>query len=217
MYIGRIVSVALTADGRLCASYRVSSRSFPNRTSVVKPEVVSIVPKAGHEADVHKNPYIAYNCVRLVCNRQVAVVTNGSHTDPVAEKMAQGMCARDALALSMLALDYEKDSYNTPRISSVVDKRDGGSGWLAIVRHDGLEVRQMPLAPGRFFYVATYEENTPCDAQGGVYDATNAAEACAFIMCKAVFAERTNPVTAVAAMATADGFELAAQDAPGPK
>ena len=213
MYIGRIVSVALTPDGRLCAAYRVSSRSFPNRTAVVKENVVSIVPKAGHEQDVHKNPYIAYNCVRLVCDGQVAVVTNGSQTDPIAEKITLGMSARDAMALSTLALDYEKDDYNTPRVSAVVDKRGDGTGWLGVVRHDELCVRQMPLAPGRFFYVATYEENAPQNTQSGDYDAATAAEACQFILGKGVFAERTNPVTAVAAMATPDGFELAAADA----
>jgi len=212
MYIGRIVSVAQAADGRLCGAYRVSSRSFPNRTTAVKETTVSIVPKPGFETDVQKNPYIAYNCVRLVCGGQVAVVTNGSHTDPIAEKIDLGMAPRDALVLSTLALDYEKDDYNTPRVSAVVDTRDG-AGWLGIVRHDGLEVRQMPLAPGKFFYVATYEENTPSDAFSGEYDATSADEACDFILGKGVFAERENPVTAVAAMATSDGFELAAKDA----
>lgn len=212
MYIGRIVSVSMTRDGRLCASYRVSSRSFPNRTAVVMKDKVSIVPKPGHEADVHKNPYIAYNCVRLVCGGAVAVVTNGSHTDPVAEKVAAGMTVRDALVLATLALDYEKDDYNTPRISAVADRRDG-SGWLGIVRHDGLEVKRMPLAAGKFFYVATYEENTLAESQGGAYDAADAADACAFILHKDVFAARTNPVTAVAAVAADGGFELATRDA----
>jgi IMP cyclohydrolase len=213
MYIGRIVSVALTADGRLCATYRVSSRSFPNRTAVVKQDKVSIIPKPGFETDVQKNPYIAYNCVRLVCGGQVAVVTNGSQTDSIAEKIDAGMSPRDALVLSSLILDYEKDDYNTPRISGVIDKRNSGSGWLAIVRHDGLEVRKMPLAPGKFFYIATYEENRVADAQSGAYDAANADEACEFILRKGLFAQRENPVTAVAAMATPAGFELSAKDA----
>jgi len=162
---------------------------------------------------VQKNPYIAYNCVRLVCGGQVAVVTNGSHTDPIAEKIAQGTPARDALVLSMLALDYEKDDYNTPRIGAVVDKRGDDTGWLSVVRPDGLEVRRMPLVPGRFFYVATYEENTLSEGQSGDYDATTVMEACRFILGRGVFAERTNAITAVAAMATADGFELATEDA----
>src|SRR5690606_1219105 len=99
MYIGRIVSVVQTPEGHLGAVYRVSSRSFPNRTAVVGETKVSIVPKAGHEGDIHKNPYIAYNCVQVVCGGMVAVVTNGSQTDPIAEKIAQGMPVRDALAL----------------------------------------------------------------------------------------------------------------------
>lgn len=213
MYIGRIVSVAQTPDGRLSAFYRVSSRSFPNRTAVLTQTKVSIVPKPGFEADVHKNPYIAYNCVRVVRDGAVAVVTNGSQTDPIAEKMAMGMPARDALVLSSLALDYEKDSYNTPRVSAVVDAAEG-AGWLGIVRHDGLEVRRMPLKPGTFFYVATYEENHVSDAFTGEFDASSAEAACDFILGQGVFAQRTNPVTAVAAMASGMGFELFAKDAP---
>ncbi|MCX5758788.1 MAG: IMP cyclohydrolase [Candidatus Hydrogenedentes bacterium] len=213
MYIGRIVSVALTADGRLCASYRVSSRSFPNRTAVVKPDKVSIIPKPGFETDVQKNPYIAYNCARIVCGGKVAVVTNGSQTDSIAEKIAMGMAPRDALALSSLILDYEKDDFSTPRVSAVADVRDG-SGWLAIVRHDSLEVRKMPLGAGKFFYVATYEENRVSDRFGGDYDATSAYSACDFILGKGVFAQRDRPVTAVAAMASSTGFQLAAKDAP---
>lgn len=212
MYIGRIVSVSMTEDERLCASYRVSSRSFPNRTAVLKEDKVSIIPKPGFEADVQKNPYIAYNCVRLICDGQVAVVTNGSQTDPIAEKMAMGMSARDALILSSMALDYEKDDYNTPRVSAVVDKRDA-SAWLAIVRHDGLEVKQMPLTPGKLFYVATYEENSVTEAYGDTHNAKNAREACDFILGQGVFAEREKPVTAVAAMATDAGFEMIAVDA----
>lgn len=212
MYIGRIVAVAATQDNRLCAAYRVSSRSFPNRTASLKEHAVSIVPKEGFETDVFKNPYIAYNCVRLVCDGQVAVVTNGSQTDPIAEKMAMGLPARDALALSLLALDYEKDHLNTPRICAVVDKRDA-SGWLAIVRHDGLDVRQMPLEPGRFFYVATYEENIPRIDQGGAFDPATVGQVCQFMLNGGVFADRENPVTSVAALATGDGFELAVQDA----
>lgn len=212
MYIGRIVSVGKTKDGRLCAAYRVSSRSFPNRMAVVSGEKVSIVPKPGHETDVQRNPYIAYNCVRLVAGGEVAVVTNGSQTDPIAEKMAAGVPARDALATASLLLDYEKDQYNTPRVSAVADRREG-TGWLAIVRHDGIEVRQMPLEPGKFFYVATYEENRLSDSQSGEFTPSSAEEACDFMLCGGVFAERENPVTSVAAMAGDGGFVLAAKDA----
>lgn len=213
MYVGRIVSVGRTVDGRLCAAYRVSSRSFPNRTAVLGDRKVSIVPKAGHEGDVLKNPYIAYNCVRIVRNGDVAVATNGSQTDVIAEKIDEGMPIREALVLASLMLDYEKDAYNTPRISAVVDKHIG-AGWLGIVRHDGLEVQRIPLEFGRIWYVATYEENTVNGNQCDDFPATLAEEACDYILGQGVFAQRKNPVTGVAAMAADYGFDLFAKDMP---
>ena len=211
MYIGRIVCIAMTNDSRLCAMYRVSSRSFPNRTATMKPDTVSIVPKAGFETDVQRNPYIAYNCIRIIQNGMVCVASNGSHTDPIAEKIALGMPVRDAMVGSLLALDYEKDQYNTPRIGAVVDKRDG-SGWLGIVRDDGIAVRRMLLAPGRFWHVATYEEVHPSDHHAGEFPASNAETACDFILSGGIFAERENPISAVAAVASDDGFEMAVKD-----
>lgn len=213
LYIGRIVAVAKTPAGALTALYRVSSRSFPNRTAVVSEDRVSIVPKAGHETDIQRNPYIAYNCARIVADRKVAVLTNGSQTDPIAEKIDQGMPVRDALILSHMALDYEKDDYNTPRVSSVIDSRDD-SAWLATVREDGLDVRRMPVVPSKLFYVATYEENTISPHQSDAFSANDAAAAGAYILNEGVFAHRRNPITAVTAVATSNGFELHAQDAP---
>ncbi|MBI1317956.1 MAG: IMP cyclohydrolase [Candidatus Hydrogenedens sp.] len=214
MYIGRIVCVARTPQGRLAALYRVSSRSFPNRMAVADGTRISIVPKPGHEGDIQKNPYIAYNCVKLVRDATVAVATNGSQTDPIAEKIALGMPVREALALTHLAMDYEKDDYNTPRVSAVVD-RAADEAWLAVVRADGLEVRKLALAPGSYCYVATYEENSISPSQGGACDFEGAEAATAFMLGGGIFAERTNPVTGVAAVATDAGFDLHAQDAPG--
>ncbi|HRI89714.1 MAG TPA: IMP cyclohydrolase [Candidatus Hydrogenedentes bacterium] len=187
--------------------------SFPNRRAVERDNAVSIIPKLGHEGDVEKNPYIAYNCARIVCDGRIAVLTNGSQTDPIAEKIDSGMPIRDALGLSLLALDYEHDSYNTPRICSVVD-RTAGACWLATVRKDGLNVKQVPLTPGRFAYVATYEENDIVNAQGGEFPCDSADSICAFLLGGGVFAERANPVSAVAAIATDSGFALALRDAP---
>lgn len=211
MYVGRIVSVARTQEGRLCAAYRVSSRSFPNRTAILEADKVSIVPKAGHESDLLRNPYIAYNCLRIVCNGDVAVVTNGSQTDAIAEKVEAGMSVRDAIAIVSLALDYEKDSYNTPRISAAVDKRTG-VGWLGIVRHDGLQVERIPLDFGRIWYVATYEENTISSERGDDFPEETAQGACAYLLRGGVFAWREHPVTAVAAVSHDEGFSLAVMD-----
>jgi IMP cyclohydrolase len=213
MYIGRIVSVARLKNGALAGLYRVSSRSFPNRTAVAGTQKVSIVPKEGHEQDVFKNPYIAYNCVRVVRDGALAVVTNGSHTDPIAEKIEMGLPVRDAIALSLLALDYEKDQYNTPRICAVADGRDDGAGWLGIVSDSGLEIRRIYLDPGRFWYVATYEEIHPSPHLSGDFDASDPEGCCDFILGKGLFADRTNAVTAVAAVSSGSSYDLYAKDA----
>lgn len=213
MYIGRIVSVGMGDFGKACVSYRVSSRSFPNRTAVVKANSVSIVPKPGHEMDIFQNPYIAYNCLRIVADNQVAVISNGSHTDPIAEKIESGMSVRDAMVLSLLSLDFEHDQYNTPRIVAIADKRGEGSGWLGVVRENGLEVKRVPMRANVCFYVATYEENTLDDNFREALTARSPEEACETILYKGVFGERTNPVTAVAAMSTTEGFEIAVKDA----
>ena len=112
MYVGRIVAVGMTKAGQLAAMYRVSSRSFPNREAKVLDKAIAVLPKAGFEDDIHRNPYIAYNCLRLV--GPYAVATNGSHTDPVTEKLAAGMNMRDALVAGLFGMDYEHDTLNTP-------------------------------------------------------------------------------------------------------
>ena len=88
MYLGRIVCAGMTRDGKPCAAYRVSSRSFPNRSAKLITGKIAILPRAGFESDLAKNPYIAYNCLRIA--RGMAVVSNGSQTDPVAEKIEAG-------------------------------------------------------------------------------------------------------------------------------
>jgi len=210
MYVGRIVAVARTRDGRLAVLYRVSSRSFPNRQAQIKDNGVAIVPKQGSEGDVFKNPYIAYNCLRVV--GETVVASNGAQTDPIAEKIAMGVPVRDAFASTLLALDYEKDSYNTPRIAAAVT-RACDAGVLGVVREDGVEVVRLPLQEGECRYVATYETNRILPVQRGEFDAASAQEGADFILGKGVFAEMTNAVTAVCAMQGEDGADIACTQA----
>lgn len=208
MYIGRIVAIGRTLQGQGTALYRVSSRSFPNRMSVQLANSIAIVPKPGFEADIHKNPYIAYNCLRFA--KGLCIVSNGSQTDPVTEKIDAGMSPRDALATVMLAMDYEHDSLDTPRITGIVTP-NGEDGWLAIVRKDALIVRHFALKPGEAFYVSTYEKNVPCEEQrDGAFDVKSAEDACDYILGKGVFADFERPISAACALAKADGtFETA--------
>ena len=209
MYVGRIVAVGMTRAGEAVGMYRVSSRSFPNREARLTGSTVSIMPRPGCEDDLKKNPYIAYNCVRLAGNW--AVVSNGSHTDPIVEKVAMGMPVRDAFALGLLATDYEKDSLNTPRIVAAVNLADNAA-FLGIVRHDALLVRRMELTPGKAFYLATYEHCYPCEHfTDKEFDVKDAASACDYVIRRGVFADLEKPVTAAAVLARNGKFELAVE------
>ena len=188
MYLGRILAVGSTEKGKF-AAYRVSSRSFPNRMTKSYDNRVAIVPKEGFETDVFKNPYIAYNCIKIVDD--VAVVSNGSHTDVIAEKIASGMNIRDAMALSLLTMDYEKDDYKTPRIAGAVTME--GESYLGIVTHENLIVEKVP--EGKSAYIATYEHTRPYEVD---FKVENAHEAAEFIFNQGKFAEFTNPITSSA-------------------
>ena len=72
MDAGSIVAVGKTS--RPFAAYRVSSRSFPNRVAAITDAGIAIQPL--DPEDMKKNPYIAYNCVRV--SSKGMVVSNGS-------------------------------------------------------------------------------------------------------------------------------------------
>ncbi len=146
MYVGRFIVVAPDR-----AAYRVSSRSFPNRKVIERDGALTVVPTA--EAPATDNPYISYNCLRTTADGEFAVIGNGTQVDPITEKLELGYPSRDALAESLLALDYEKDDYDTPRIAGVL----GEESHVGIVRRDALLVEAVEEPT----LVATYEKDTP--------------------------------------------------------
>jgi IMP cyclohydrolase len=228
MYVGRIVAVGRTPSGRNAVMYRVSSRSFPNRRTVTTGRGLAVVPTEGHEKDIFKNPYIAYNAVRLAgspsagSGQAVAVATNGSQTDPIAEKIASGMGIRDAMVQSLAVLDFVKDDFSTPRIAVAVARGGGGGaggqggevGWCGIARHDAVIVRAFPLVAGKAYYFATYEVNEPRADLVSDFAATSAADAARWVVEGGRFADLEKPVCSAAAVATADGFDLAGYTVP---
>jgi IMP cyclohydrolase len=159
MYVGRFIVV-----GPDVAAYRVSSRSFPNRKIVERDDVLTVVPTA--DADPTDNPYVSYNCVRP--GGDAVVVGNGSHVDPIAEKLDLGYPARDALVSGLFAMDFEKDDYDTPRIAGVVGEE---SAYVGIVRRDALLVQ----AVDKPTLVATYEHDAPLPYSFAADSAADAA------------------------------------------
>ncbi|ELZ10944.1 IMP cyclohydrolase [Halovivax asiaticus JCM 14624] len=167
MYVGRFVVV-----GPETAAYRVSSRSFPNRHITDRSdEDTTLTVGPTPDAPETDNPYVAYNCLRTVetPRGEAAAIGNGSHVDPIAEKLELGYPARDALATALLALDFEKDDYDTPRIAGVLD--GDGEATIATVRREALLVERVDEPT----LVATYERDTPAAFEFDATDAETAA------------------------------------------
>ena len=164
MYIGRFVVV-----GPGIGAYRVSSRSFPNRRVSEREGTLTVGPTP--DAPATDNPYVSYNCVRAVSTpgrKPFAVLGNGSHVDPDAEKLERGYPARDALASPLVALDFEKDDYDTPRVAGIVGAE---TATIGTVRRDALLVETVDEPT----MVATYEADTPARYDLAATDAETAA------------------------------------------
>ncbi len=177
---------------------------FPYRVISELNGALAVLPAEGHQQDIYTNPFISYNCLRH--DERYAVVGNGTHADPVFEKLQSGMRLRDALASVLLAMDYEHDELSTPRIAAVADKTRRLAA-LGVIRKDGIEVSEFALQPGRYHYVSTYEKNSLLTGQGGTGLAvTSAREAADFIVRSGHFSEFTHPVSSASALESPDGF-----------
>ena len=193
MYVGRIVAIG-KSSGRSFAAYRVSSRSFPNRRAEVRGRSILVSPL--DPADLARNPYIAYNCIRI--GEATAVVANGTQADMIMERIEDGGKPLDALAISLVAYGYERDELDTPRIAGVVR---GKMGWLGIARKEEFRVRQFELKEGEAYMVATYEKT---DFEAVALGGCSAEE----IARQAYDLPLERPVCAAAALALPAGQEL---------
>ena len=163
----------------------------------------SIMVSPLDSADLAKNPYIAYNCIRVGSNiaGDVAVVSNGTHTDMIMERIQDGQRPIDALTISLAAYGYERDELDTPRIAGAVR---GDRCWLGIAKRDELRVREYHLDGALAFLVATYETT---DFEAAALGGGSAGE----IARLAFDLPLERPVCAAAALARPDesGYELA--------
>jgi IMP cyclohydrolase len=191
MYLGRFVVVAPDV-----AAYRVSSRSFPNRRIRDRDGTLTVGPTP--DAPETENPYVEYNCLRLTEAESGAVLGNGSHVDPIVEKLERGYPARDALATALLALDYEKDDYDTPRVAGVLDT---AGAWIGIVRSDALMVQPVEEPT----IVSTYEKQVPEPIDFSATAASTAAT-------DAYDLDFEHPICAAGLARTDTGFETAIEN-----
>lgn len=207
MYVGRIVGVGRNLNGYPVAAYRVSSRSFPNRNAERLGDTVQIVAQAGSADAASDSPYIAYEC--LIWNERFAVVSNGTHTRPIYERLKAGNAPRDAIASVLVGLDREFDQHDTPRICGVVDIA-GDTLWLGSITATSLSVMPLEIRRGQLAYVTTYELPLPGREQmDDRFNAVDATAACRYIVGESVFSEFDKPVCAASWVASAPDADIA--------
>lgn len=190
IYIGRFLVMGKTENGKAFISYRVSSRSFPNRKAIIKDNTVSIVPNSIE--DIFNNPYIMYNSLKIAKNKIIA--TNGSHTDVISDKIELGLPIRDALAYSLITMDYERDQYNTPRIGGVLSE---GESYLGYVSDKDIRVCKTTLEDGKGYYLGTYGACNISRDQTIPVIGENPKEICKYII---EYREFDNPVCCATAV-----------------
>ena len=112
--------------------------------------------------------------------------------------IAVGMNIKDALAYSLLTMDYEKDDYNTPRIAGVItsSSEEGKyKAFIGIVADNKLLVEEIPY--GKAAYISTYGPSNPTLID---FEAEDSKKAAKYIFDEGAFEELEKPVNAVAAI-----------------
>ncbi|MBB4440190.1 MULTISPECIES: IMP cyclohydrolase [Rhizobium] len=207
MYVGRIVGVGRNRKGDLVAAYRVSSRSFPNRNAEKLGDTIRIVAQPGSSDEASDSPYIAYEC--LIWNSRFAVVSNGTHTRPIYERLKAGSAPRDAIVSVLVGLDREFDQHDTPRICGLVDL-DENRLWLGSITANSLSVMPVEVQPSQLAYITTYEFPLPRAEQTDQdFDAGDPNAVCRHITNASVFSQFEKPVCAASWIGSASGQEAA--------
>jgi IMP cyclohydrolase len=207
MYVGRIVGVGRTRKGDLVAAYRVSSRSFPNRNAEKLGDSVQIIAQSGSADAASDSPYIAYEC--LIWNDRIAVVSNGTHTRPIYERLKAGNAPRDAIVSVLVGLDREFDQHDTPRICGLVDLAEDRL-WLGSVTATSLSVMPIEVQPGQLAYITTYEFPFPrIDQIDSDFGAADPTAICHHLTNASIFSQFEKPVCATSWVASASGHQSA--------
>lgn len=153
MYIGRTVIAGYTDKKKVFLGYILASRSFPERRAEIDGDSIKI--ESLKKTANYNNPYIAYTCIKMVGSGK-AVASNGVHTDIIANKLDAGYPGRDAIAISLLSMDYERDEYNTPRIAACFD---GNSLYIGIIEKEKIMVDK--VLDDRCMLISTYNKTVP--------------------------------------------------------
>jgi IMP cyclohydrolase len=144
-----------------------------------------------------------------VWNERFVVVSNGTHTRPIFERLKAGNAPRDAVLTVLAGLDREFDQYDTPRICGVLDVA-GNSLWLGSITATAFAVMPVDVEAGQMAYITTYSFPLPSPSQVDLlFNSVQAAETCRHITEGSRFADFDKPICAAAALVNNGNIEVA--------
>jgi len=131
-YPGRGIVLGRSHGGRLLQYFWVMGRSESSRNRVLVREGREVRTQALDPAKVEDPSLVIYTCMREV--RGHHLVSNGDHSDTLADAVAVGNSLHDVLA----TIGHEPDPpHFTPRIAGCISPGTVGPlAWLAIVKAD---------------------------------------------------------------------------------
>ena len=154
VYIGRAVGLGRTPNTNPVALYAVSGRSEESRArkATIHDGAVHIGPLDGSDND----PLRHYDAMTLVDSS--IVVSNGVHTNDIAEAYEKVKRSEDAIKNVLDELGAEPDSYHTPRIAALFNFVQHYRGYFGIV-NEGREPNTWynTIEVGKAFMLPTYK------------------------------------------------------------
>ncbi len=165
-YPGRGICIGKTPAGdKVMIGYFIMGRSVNSRNRVFYPIGGGICTMAADPSKMTDPHLIIYNPVLTYCNR--TIVTNGDQTDTIHEFMSRNDFPGFGFEAALNTSTFEDDKPNwTPRISGVLDMRNGGYKLSILKSCDGNEMSVQrfifdyakPLA-GDGHFISTYKCN----------------------------------------------------------
>lgn len=167
-YPGRGIVIGKSADGKSAVTaYFIMGRSVNSCNRVFVTEGDDMRTQAFDPAKLSDPSLVIYFPVRMFEGGMI--VTNGDQTDTIYDMIAAhpGCVAPGYFVRALLTRTFEPDPpILTPRVSGIIDFKDGGNYWLSILKSTGGDAafaqRQFfsyEAKPGLGHFIHTYAGN----------------------------------------------------------
>lgn len=165
-YPGRGLAIGQSADGKHAVSaYFIMGRSVNSRNRVFVMEGDDMRTQAFDPAKLSDPSLVIYFPVRMFDGGMI--VTNGDQTDTIYEMIEKhpDCVAPGYFVRALLTRTFEPDPpLYTPRISGIIDLKDGGNYWLSILKstdgdpdHAQRQFFSYEAKPGLGHFLHTYK------------------------------------------------------------